>query len=201
VTREGRVDGRLDRSGATTDARRAAILVAAIDIFATNGYAGASTREVARAVGLEQGHLYYYFRAKEDLLYEVVCDLHDRFLEGTDQWCQEFEDPEARAQNVFRGHVELLCARHRQTTVAYENWRYLSSDRRDEIAKKRDRYESIIGELVSALGTNDTLAVKAILGTLNWTYQWYSPGGPQEVPVLAERLSLLALTLAHGGST
>ncbi len=53
-------------------ARRRAILDAALTVFADHGFDGASTRAIAAAAGVEQGHLAYYFETKELLWREVI---------------------------------------------------------------------------------------------------------------------------------
>ena len=53
-------------------ARRKAILAAALRVFAEQGFDGASTRAIAAAAGVEQGHLAYYFKSKESLWRAVV---------------------------------------------------------------------------------------------------------------------------------
>jgi AcrR family transcriptional regulator len=51
---------------------RAAILQAAIREFSREGVAGARTDAIARAAGVNKALLYYYFKDKEELLFEAV---------------------------------------------------------------------------------------------------------------------------------
>ena len=53
---------------ATTD-RRVEILKSAAAAFRRRGYHGASVDEIASALEMTKGNLYYYFRNKEDILY------------------------------------------------------------------------------------------------------------------------------------
>src|SRR5690242_255402 len=52
--------------------RRREILHAAARVFARDGYHAATTDDIARAMGVTKGVIYYYFRAKEDIFEEVV---------------------------------------------------------------------------------------------------------------------------------
>ena len=52
--------------------RREQILSTALRLFCEHGYAGTSTREIARAVGVTEGLLFHYFPSKEQLLFEVA---------------------------------------------------------------------------------------------------------------------------------
>jgi TetR/AcrR family transcriptional regulator len=67
-------------------AARDRILRAAETVFARKGYAGATTREIARAAGIQKRMLFYYFPGKErlyvatlDCFLERVRDIHSRF--------------------------------------------------------------------------------------------------------------------------
>jgi len=68
------------------DAIRFRIIDAAERVFAARGYAGATTREIARAAGIRKRMLFYYFPRK-DALYRAVLErvvvelaaIHERF--------------------------------------------------------------------------------------------------------------------------
>jgi TetR/AcrR family transcriptional regulator len=60
-------------------ARYDAILEAALDMFAEYGFDATSTRQIAAAAGLEQGHLSYYFPSKDDLWREMLLSFQDAF--------------------------------------------------------------------------------------------------------------------------
>ncbi|MCX8102938.1 MAG: TetR/AcrR family transcriptional regulator [Candidatus Bipolaricaulota bacterium] len=68
--------------------RYAAILHAALRIFATKGLQEATMDEIAQVAGLGKGTIYYYFDSKEALIEELLCSLAEQYfrnlLEGTD---------------------------------------------------------------------------------------------------------------------
>jgi len=89
--------------------RYAAILQAALRIFAAKGLQEATMDEIAQAAGLGKGTIYYYFDSKETLIEELLCSLADQYfqnlLEGTDA-CT---DPLAIAERVMTnllGHYQ-----------------------------------------------------------------------------------------------
>ncbi|MEV7136422.1 TetR/AcrR family transcriptional regulator [Arthrobacter sp. NPDC093128] len=57
---------------AKTEARRTAILEAALNVFADSGYQGGSLRDVAERVGVTEAALTYYFPNKRTLLTSVL---------------------------------------------------------------------------------------------------------------------------------
>lgn len=182
--------------------RRAAILEGAIEVFAELGYAGASLRELAAGAGVQKGHLAYYFPTKDDLLYELVDDLHERFVRGLAVWCREIPEPTAESLlNIFRQHLGLVFERRLQTRVAYDNLRFLTSERRDAIIAKRDRYEHQLGRKIGAcrsagvpvVDAPGTIITKTALAVLNWPYQWYAPSGRYTREELQRQLAERAL--------
>lgn len=56
----------------SADERREQILIAAISVFAEDGYAAASTEEIARRAGISQPYLFRLFGTKRDLVLAVI---------------------------------------------------------------------------------------------------------------------------------
>lgn len=63
--------------------RQEAILAAAGEEFAANGYAGASLSRIIRAAGISKGSLYYYFDDKADLFATTIREGVQRLLAGS----------------------------------------------------------------------------------------------------------------------
>jgi len=53
-------------------ARQEQILAAAVGLFARQGYARTTTKEIAREAGVSEGTIYRYFDSKQDLLFAFV---------------------------------------------------------------------------------------------------------------------------------
>ncbi len=65
-------DPRLDPAAAAREARRIAILEAAMKVFIERGFAAAKIDDVARLAGLAKGTVYLYFDSKEALFEAAV---------------------------------------------------------------------------------------------------------------------------------
>jgi TetR/AcrR family transcriptional regulator, cholesterol catabolism regulator len=61
-----------DGAAVSREQRRADVLAAAADLFATRGYAATTVREVAEAAGILGGSLYYHFDSKESMADEIL---------------------------------------------------------------------------------------------------------------------------------
>lgn len=64
---------------ASAVATREAILQAALQQFSTYGFDAVSTRAIAGAAGIEQGHLAYYFPSKQALWQEMISSFNADF--------------------------------------------------------------------------------------------------------------------------
>src|SRR5438093_6121381 len=60
--------------------RQNEVLQAAARVFHEKGYESTSIQDIAEAVGILKGSLYYYIRSKEDLLYEILQAVHEDAL-------------------------------------------------------------------------------------------------------------------------
>lgn len=57
------------------DQYRKELLGQCFDLFADHGYATLTTRQIAKALGVSTGTLYYYFPSKEDLFMQLIEEL------------------------------------------------------------------------------------------------------------------------------
>ncbi len=155
-------------------------------LFSERGYHGTSMQHLGEALGLLRGSLYAHIGSKEELLFEVVEDGADRFLErGRAAAGLDASAPE-RLAALLVGHVETVNEHIDAATVFLNEWRYLSSERRELIQAKRDDYERLVRHIIEE-GVSEgafrrdldvALSTRLVLSAANWTYTWYRPGGP-----------------------
>ncbi len=69
----------------STAALRKTILQSSLKIFTELGYEAATTRKIASEAGVEQGHLAYYFKTKEELWKATVSQYHLPYTEMMEQ--------------------------------------------------------------------------------------------------------------------
>jgi AcrR family transcriptional regulator len=86
---------------------RARILTAALEMFAEQGYGGASMRKIAARAEISPGLIYAYFAGKEALLEAIfarsVSDVRESF-EAADRE----PDPKRRVERLVRSSFEIL---------------------------------------------------------------------------------------------
>jgi AcrR family transcriptional regulator len=68
------------RTLSTADARREAVLEAAVEVFAARGFSGTPTTEVAKAAGISHAYLFRLFPTKSQLAIAVTERCHERII-------------------------------------------------------------------------------------------------------------------------
>ena len=182
-------------------ARQAQIFETAARIFGEKGFDKASMGDISSAMGLTKAGIYHHIRSKEDLLYEIMSYGMDLFEQKVLDRVMTIEDPLERLRATLRGHVLLVTRdRPKEITVILHESNALKGRARDRINARKRRYvkflERTFRELVKsgrARRIDPSVAVFAMLGMINWIYQWYKPDGRLDETALADSLADLFL--------
>lgn len=87
---------------------RGDILVAGLKLFAERGYAGASIRELADAVGIQPASLYAHYPSKEHVLAELCRIGHEEQLRSIREALATCgDDPRQQVVAYVRGHIAM----------------------------------------------------------------------------------------------
>jgi TetR/AcrR family transcriptional regulator, cholesterol catabolism regulator len=163
-------------------------------LFSERGYHATTIREIARALQIEGGSLYSHISGKQDLLYQIVLRGSEQFLGAAREAYGMAEPARVRLYELMRRHLAIIAESRPRAIVHFHEWRHLDQQHQATIRARRDKYESYIREIVRegvAAGEfapyDERLVGLQILSLLNWTYQWYAPGGTWNADELAER--------------
>lgn len=181
--------------------RRAEMVRAAARLFSERGYHGTSMQHLGEALGLQRGSLYAHIGSKEELLYDVVDEGAEAFLQRAEAAERMEALASVRLRKVLVGHIETAIEHLHAATVFLNEWRYLSDERRAAIQLKRDRYESIVKDVIAAgievgefrSDADVGFAARLVLSAGNWTFAWYRPGGELGPTEIGERFATLVL--------
>ena len=90
--------------------KREAILRAATQVFARNGYFNSKVADIARAAGVADGTVYLYFKSKEEILHSVFDrSVGDVISEGRRQ-IEALADPREKLRRIAHLHLDRLGA-------------------------------------------------------------------------------------------
>jgi AcrR family transcriptional regulator len=185
-------------SRATTGER---IWQAALELFARQGFAGTSTRDIAEASGLTQGSLYHYMGSKDDLLEQMMFGAMTGLLNASRALAESTREPLPTVAGLVQLHV-AVHARHRlEAKVVDREVEQLSPASRRKITAMRDEYEALWRSTIAA-GVDSggfrvpdpQLATLALLGMCTEVATWFRPRG--RMPAEAVGVSFVDMSLA-----
>ena len=174
VTREATLDSRQD------------ILRTAARLFQQRGYDATSMNDVAAALRLSKGGLYHHFQSKDEMLFHIMSHAMDITEERVVKPARAIPNPEERLRTLITRHIEVvLSVRDREITVMLHENHPLPPSLRKQINQRKKDYihfvEGVIAEVQRLRGCKGSVtpraAALALLGMINWIYQWYKPEG------------------------
>lgn len=176
--------------------KRRSILDAAAVLFAQSGYANVKMMDIARSCDASKSMLYHYFPAKEDVLFEIMKEQVQSYLEATEQVAALPLSPEERLHEFVKMWVRKSTqARARITVLMYE-FKFLTRRQRTvvgDVARRLiDRVSEIVGEVNPDLKQGPVARHRTyallLYGLLNWTEVWFRSTGPIGAEEMAEMI-------------
>ncbi len=166
----------------------------AAQVFYEKGYDGASMQDIAEAVGLTKAGLYHHVGSKDRLLFEIMNYGMDILDEMVLQKVKNIADPREKLKQTIVGHIDLITrARDQEITVILHENRSLKGALRKKINARKKQYIDFLEELIREVqqeagkaAASPRLAAFALLGMINWLYQWFDPEGPVHQDELAD---------------
>lgn len=165
--------------------RWAELIEVATQVFYEKGYDGASLQDIADRLGMLKGSLYYYIQSKEDLLFDVISTVHRDGLAVVRARADVEGTPLEKLESVIVGHVEHTCRNLVPTAVFLHELSALPADRREEVLGSEHAYQGVFRDLIEQAQKQEDvrddldprLATLSVLGSTNWVYRWFRPGG------------------------
>lgn len=161
------------------------IIETALTLFDEKGYHGVSVNEIVQKANTSKGGFYYHFTSKEELLFVI----HDVFithaLDKVKEADQAYDNYGEKLEVIIKEILKVFHLYKSHITVFYEESKYLRSEDRQIIKRKRAALKQVLinviheGKLKQQFRSeiNTEITVMAILGMLNWVYKWYKKDG------------------------
>ena len=171
----------------------------ALHLFAEQGYAAVSMRQIASKAGLQVGALYNYFPDKQTILSELLINHMEDLLQT---WYRRNlpENPVKLLEFFVDFHIEYHLNRPEEVFIAYMELRNLTPENFKKIEKLRNKYELILTKILSD-GVNNKffsceetkIASLAIIGMLKEVNTWYKKDGRMSVPEIKNTYQQIVL--------
>jgi len=166
---------------------REKILDASAALFSRQGYNGTALRDIATALDMKAGSLYYHFDSKEQLVLEILKIGLENIINTVINRVNALPEGSTTQEVLIeaaKGHLTALLEKGDYTSTSIRNYGQMPAAVQEEGRLVRDKYENMWRKwLVEAQEKGDikaTVDLKilrlSLLGSLNRTLAWYSPG-------------------------
>lgn len=167
-----------------SDVTRQRVLDATSELFRTNGYQATSMRDIAAALGMKSGSLYYYYDSKEALLAAILNDAIDAHVSTMKEAVQALPAG-ATARKKFDTAIEvsvrMISESGDMAVASAQTLSFLQEPEYSEQASQRQAYNQFWRDLIEEGKKNgeirkdlpDAVASMVIVGALTFVAEWY----------------------------
>jgi AcrR family transcriptional regulator len=180
---------------ATGTDRRIEILKSAAAAFRRRGYHGASVDEIASALDMTKGNLYYYFQNKEEILFACHDYSLDELLSLMEQVRADATPPDEKLRTLILAFIHMMLDELQATALTLD-LQALSAPLMKRVIAKRDRFDHGLRAIVQEgmdsglFRPGDPKMIGfAIMGAVNWITKWFDPEGPMTSQEIGQRFA------------
>lgn len=183
--------------------RRRQLLDVALEVFADEGFYGASMDQVAEAAGVTKPVLYQHFKSKRGLYLEVLDDVGHRLLEEIGRATTAAVGPRQQVEAGFHAYFCFVAGNESAFRLLFGGGARRGGIADQELASAGRGVEDAIVEAIAPLinaGIDDAhrvLLAHGIVGLAEATCRWWLAEGRGELG--PEDLSRRTAELAWGG--
>jgi AcrR family transcriptional regulator len=189
------------KSRKTAPAKEQEIIAAAASLFKKKGYRATTLEDIAAAVGMLKGSLYYYIRSKEELLYLVVRDPIRQAYHKLEEIVNSAAPVTDKITQAIANHIAVFDQHYPHIAVYLHDFHNMMEKLQDNSTEAPKEYQQLLAQLLQQGVDNGELrsdldvavAGYAILGMCNWMYRWYKPGGHMSAEAVANVFTKLVL--------
>lgn len=179
--------------------KRNAVLREAARTFNEKGFHATSLDELAERLHVTKPTLYYYFRSKEEILYECLLRGLGELEETVDAALIAKGSGRERLVAVMHGYAAIVLGDFGYTTV-HIGQDPLSPQRRAQARRVERRVAHKLQSLIAAGIADSSIATcdpkimaSTFAGALNWITRWYRPDGAMSAEEITEQCVNLLL--------
>ena len=185
------------RDVAKAQERRREILMGAARAFAHGGYNATNMDQIARECGLAKGHIYHYFRSKEEIFTEIRTEAVSRLIEKlTPIASAAAKDPELALRKAIAAVIARIFDEEERHELGLPDPVSLSAKNRKRIRALGRRYEQMFTNIVRTgmnqgtfVTSDPKLTTFVILRAAFTVAQWYREGGKWKPQWIIEQVT------------
>ncbi len=169
-----------------------AIVAAAAELFARDGFGATSLDDIAAVLGVTKGAFYYHVKNKEEILRLIYLMVLTASEEPLRKIVEADLPPAEKLRRAVEHQAAVAADRSPAMTVFYREHPHLTGPFSREILMRKKAYERYFEQIIEegqAAGTfqpaiDPKIATFGLLGMCNWLSQWYRSEGqytPQQI--------------------
>ena len=170
--------------------KREDVLKKAAALIARHGFDGTSMRDIAAAVDMLPGSLYYHFPSKEDMLLAIHERVVTDMVADTEAAIARGKTPWDRLERAAVAHLKALLGSGNLVTIISPNFAEDRAALNTKLKAHRRIYEDIFKRLFDEIELPDDVDRRLLrlqlLGALNWVPVWYNPKRKSSPKTIAE---------------
>ncbi|GAB4503386.1 MAG: TetR/AcrR family transcriptional regulator [Anaerolineales bacterium] len=176
------------------------ILDAAAQVFRQKGFHGASMADIAGAVKLQKASLYHHVASKQEILLALLDRALGMLIEQIGAVTSQPLPADEKLRQMIRAYLVSLAENADLSSVLLFEHRSLDPKQHRRHVPQRDRFEALWRQTVEQgvqegifACPSSAMAVRAMMGALNWTLTWYRPSGAESIEQIAAQYADLFL--------
>jgi AcrR family transcriptional regulator len=169
-------------------------------VFRQKGFHGASMADIAETVQLQKASLYHHVSSKQEILLALLDRALDMLFEQVEIIAKQPLPADEKLRQMVQVYLRLLAENSDLSSVLLFEHRSLEPAQHKRHIPNRDRFETLWREVLDdgiragLFSSSDTaLAVRALMGIMNWTLTWYRPDGTLSIEQIADQYTGLLL--------
>jgi len=185
------------------EAKRQAVLRAAVQMFNERGFHATSLDDVALSLGISKPTIYHYLGNKEQVLLECVTIGLEQLIKAAEISRQEPGRGVDRLRACLQRYAEINMDDFGRCVIR-TNDEYLSPESRSRFRRLKRKIDKSLRTLIeegiadgSVASCDVRLLAFTLAGALNWPAQWFDPAGEDSRESVARNMvELLAAGFA-----
>jgi AcrR family transcriptional regulator len=172
---------------------REEILASATGLFSERGYRAVTIDDIAANLGYTKSVVYYYFKSKNEILWQIISRIFDGFLQKILAIKELNLPPQDALPKMVRQHALSVMENPQWTSIFNKEEPELDPTQRRQVRRMKRDYDALF-ESVYEDGVAKGLfrnipphvVVGGAIGMCNWLYVWYDPSGALSADEIAD---------------
>ena len=182
------------------------IISAAVKLFSERGFRAVTIDDIASSIGFTKSVIYYYFKSKNQILWEIFSRIWDSYFETVDTTVAKNLPPEEALPEIITKHALNVMERKDWTAIYFRDESELDDCQRRQVSRKKRQYDAVLEDIYEAGVAKGVfkdipahIATTGILGMCNWIHVWYDEKGSMSAAQIAEYYSAI-LSSGYSGA-